>query len=75
MVTCKEAHALITPLHKKSSKSQDRLLKVIHLHDWGNTAVERAQEWQQAGVNTAARGAVRRGLLEDGVVSSRAEKK
>uniref|UniRef100_A0A4W5Q2P1 Transposase Tc1-like domain-containing protein n=1 Tax=Hucho hucho TaxID=62062 RepID=A0A4W5Q2P1_9TELE len=57
---------------RKSSKSQDRLLKLIQL-DRGNTSTELAQEWQQAGVSASAR-TVRRRLLEGGLVSSRAAK-
>ena len=32
---------------RKSSKRQDRLLKLIQLRDWGTTSTELAQEWQQ----------------------------
>ena len=38
---------------RKSSKHQDRLLKLIQLRDQGTTSTERAQEWQQAGVSAA----------------------
>ena len=34
---------------RKSSKSQDRVLKLIQLRDLGTTSTELAQEWQQAG--------------------------
>ena len=40
---------------RKSSKHQDRLLKLIQLRDRGTTSTELAQEWQQAGVNASAR--------------------
>lgn len=59
---------------RKSSKRQDRLLKLIQLRDRGTTSAELAQEWQQAGVSASAR-TVRRRLLEDGLVSRRAAKK
>ena len=36
---------------RKSSKRQDRLLKLIQLQDRGTTSAEFAQEWQQAGVS------------------------
>jgi transposase len=39
---------------RKSSKRQDRLLKLIQLRDWGTTSTELAQEWQQAGVSASA---------------------
>ena len=56
---------------RKSSKPQDRLLKLIRLRDRGTTSTDLAQEWQQAGVSASAR-TVRRRLLEDGLVSRRA---
>uniref|UniRef100_A0A673Y5E3 Transposase Tc1-like domain-containing protein n=1 Tax=Salmo trutta TaxID=8032 RepID=A0A673Y5E3_SALTR len=59
---------------RKSSKHQDRLLKLIQRRDRGTTSTELAQEWQQAGVSASAR-TVRRSLLEDGLVSRRAAKK
>ena len=59
---------------RRSSKRQDRLLKLIQLRDQGTTSTELAQEWQQAGVSASAR-TVRRRLLEDGLVSRRAAKK
>ena len=59
---------------RKSSKRQDRLLKLIQLRDRGTTSTELAQEWQQAGVSASAR-TVRQRLLEDGLVSRRAAKK
>ena len=59
---------------RKSSKRQDRLLKLIQLRDRGTTSAELAQEWQQAGVSASAR-TVRRRLVEDGLVSWRAGKK
>ena len=59
---------------RKSSKRQDRLLKLIQLQDQGTTSTELAQEWQQAGVSASAR-TVRRRLLEDGLVSRMAAKK
>lgn len=59
---------------RKSSKRQDRLLKLIQLRDRGTTSAELAQEWQQAGVSASAC-TVRRRLLEDGLVSRRAAKK
>uniref|UniRef100_A0A8K9UEY6 Transposase Tc1-like domain-containing protein n=1 Tax=Oncorhynchus mykiss TaxID=8022 RepID=A0A8K9UEY6_ONCMY len=58
---------------RKSSKRQDRLLKLIQLRDRGTTSTALAQEWQQAGVSASAR-TVRRCLLKDGLVS-RAVKK
>ena len=36
---------------RKSSKRQDRLLKLIQLRDRGTTSTELAWEWQQAGVS------------------------
>ena len=59
---------------RKSSKHQDRLVKLIQLWDRGTTSTELAQEWQQAGVSASER-TVRRRLLEDGLVSRRAAKK
>ncbi|NP_001133228.1 transposase-like [Salmo salar] len=59
---------------RKSSKRQDRLLKLIQLQDRGTTSTALAQEWRQAGVSASAR-TVRRRLLEDGLVSRRAAKK
>uniref|UniRef100_A0AAZ3PEN4 Transposase Tc1-like domain-containing protein n=1 Tax=Oncorhynchus tshawytscha TaxID=74940 RepID=A0AAZ3PEN4_ONCTS len=59
---------------KKSSKRQDRLLKLIQLRDRGTTSTELAQEWQQAGVSASAR-TVRQRLLRDGLVSRRAAQK
>uniref|UniRef100_A0A8C7FW17 Transposase Tc1-like domain-containing protein n=1 Tax=Oncorhynchus kisutch TaxID=8019 RepID=A0A8C7FW17_ONCKI len=59
---------------RKSSKRQDRLLKLFQLRDWGTTSTELAQEWQQAGVSASGR-TVRQRLLEDGLVSRRAAKK
>ena len=59
---------------RKSSKRQDRLLKLIQLWERGTTSTELAQEWQQAGVRASAR-TVRQILLEDGLVSRRAAKK
>ena len=59
---------------RKSSKRQDRLLKLIQLRDRGTTSTELDQEWQQAGVSASAR-TVRQRLLEDGLVSRRATKK
>jgi transposase len=59
---------------RKSSKRQDRLLKLIQLRDRGTTSTELAQEWQQAGVSASSL-TVRRRLLEDGLVSRRAAKK
>ena len=58
----------------RKSKRQNRLLKLIQLRDRGTTSTELAQEWQQAGVNASA-STVRRRLLENGLVSRRAEKK
>ena len=58
----------------KSSKCQNRLLKLIQLRDRGTTSTELAQEWQQAGVSASAR-TVRRRLLDNGLVSRRAAKK
>ena len=40
---------------RKSSKSQDRLLKLIQLRERGTTSTELAQVWQQAGVSASAR--------------------
>ena len=40
---------------RKSSKRQDRLLKLIQLRDRGTTSTELAQEWQQASVSASAR--------------------
>ena len=59
---------------RKSSKRQDRLLKLIQLWDRGTISTELAQGWQQAGVRASAR-TVRQRLLEDGLVSRRAAKK
>uniref|UniRef100_A0A8C7SD41 Tc1-like transposase DDE domain-containing protein n=1 Tax=Oncorhynchus mykiss TaxID=8022 RepID=A0A8C7SD41_ONCMY len=59
---------------RKSSKCQDRLLKLIQLQDRGTTSTELAQEWQQAGLS-ASECTVRQRLLEDGLVSRRAAKK
>lgn len=59
---------------RKSSKRQDRLLKVFQLRDRAATSAELAQEWQQAGVRASAR-TVRRRLLEEGLVSRTAAKK
>ena len=59
---------------RKSSKRQDRLLKLFQLRDRATTSAELAQEWQQAGVSASAR-TVRRRLLEEGLVSRRAAKK
>uniref|UniRef100_A0AAZ3SMF3 Transposase n=1 Tax=Oncorhynchus tshawytscha TaxID=74940 RepID=A0AAZ3SMF3_ONCTS len=59
---------------RKSSKRQDRLLKLIQLQDRGTTSTEHAQEWQQAGVSASAR-TVRQRILEDVLVSRRAAKK
>ena len=59
---------------RKSSKRQDRLLKLIRLRDRGTTSTELAQEWQQAGVSASAR-TVRRRLLGDGLGSRRAAMK
>ncbi|KAM7371320.1 hypothetical protein PAMP_010801 [Pampus punctatissimus] len=59
---------------KKSSKRQDRLLKVFQLLDQAATSAELTQEWQQAGVRASAR-TVRRRLLEEGLVSRRAANK
>ena len=56
---------------RKSSKLQDRLLKLIQLWDRATTSTELPQEWQQAGVRASAR-TVRRRLLEDGLVARRA---
>uniref|UniRef100_A0A674EGJ2 Paired domain-containing protein n=1 Tax=Salmo trutta TaxID=8032 RepID=A0A674EGJ2_SALTR len=58
---------------RKSSKRQDRLLKLIQLQDRGTTSTALAQEWRQAGVSASAR-TVRRRLLEDGLVSRAAKK-
>uniref|UniRef100_A0A8C4REL1 Transposase n=1 Tax=Erpetoichthys calabaricus TaxID=27687 RepID=A0A8C4REL1_ERPCA len=59
---------------RKSSKRQDRFLKLIQLQVQGSTSAELAQEWHQAGVSASAR-TVRRRLLEDGLLSRRAAKK
>ena len=59
---------------RKSSKRQDRLLKLIQLRDRGTTSTELVQEWQQAGVSASAC-TVRRRLLEGGLVSRSAAKK
>ena len=40
---------------RKSSKRQNRLLKLIQLQDRGTTSTELAQEWQQTGVSASAR--------------------
>ncbi|XP_070774769.1 uncharacterized protein [Enoplosus armatus] len=40
---------------RKSSKRQDRLLKLIQLRDRGTTIAELAQEWQQAGGSVTER--------------------
>lgn len=39
---------------RKSSKGQDRLLRLIQLQDQGTTSAELAQKWQQAGVSVSA---------------------
>ncbi|KAL7856497.1 hypothetical protein SRHO_G00153960, partial [Serrasalmus rhombeus] len=59
---------------RKTSKRQDRLLKVFQLRDQATSSAELAQEWQQAGVSASAR-TVRQRLLEQGLVSRRAAKK
>uniref|UniRef100_A0A096MAT5 Transposase Tc1-like domain-containing protein n=1 Tax=Poecilia formosa TaxID=48698 RepID=A0A096MAT5_POEFO len=59
---------------RKTSKRQDRLLKVFQLQDQATTSAELAQEWQQAGVSASAC-TVRWRLLEQGLVSRRAAKK
>uniref|UniRef100_A0A674DL94 Transposase Tc1-like domain-containing protein n=1 Tax=Salmo trutta TaxID=8032 RepID=A0A674DL94_SALTR len=59
---------------RKSSKRQDRLLKLIQLRDRGTTSTVLSQEWQQAGVSASARTVSQR-LLEDGLGSRRAAKK
>ena len=59
---------------RKSSKRQDRLLKLIQLRDRGITSTELAQEWQQAGVSTSAC-TVRQRLSGDGLVSKKGSKK
>uniref|UniRef100_A0A087X3G2 Transposase Tc1-like domain-containing protein n=1 Tax=Poecilia formosa TaxID=48698 RepID=A0A087X3G2_POEFO len=59
---------------RKTSKHQDRLLKVFQLQNRATSSAELAQEWQQAGVNASAR-TVRRRLLEQGLVSRSAAKK
>ncbi|KAL7837210.1 hypothetical protein SRHO_G00269210 [Serrasalmus rhombeus] len=59
---------------RTTSKRQDRLLKVFQLRDRATSSAELAQEWQQAGVSASAC-TVRRRLLEQGLVSRRAEKK
>ncbi|TWW57556.1 hypothetical protein D4764_07G0002750 [Takifugu flavidus] len=40
---------------RKSSKRQDRLLKLFQLRDRATTSTELAQKWQQAGVSASAR--------------------
>ena len=40
---------------RKSSKRQDRLLKLIQLRERGTTSTELAWEWQQPGVSASAR--------------------
>uniref|UniRef100_A0A087X440 Transposase Tc1-like domain-containing protein n=1 Tax=Poecilia formosa TaxID=48698 RepID=A0A087X440_POEFO len=59
---------------RKTSKRQDRLLKVFQLRDWTTSSAKLAQEWQQAGVSASAC-TVRQRLLEQGLVSRRAAKK
>uniref|UniRef100_A0A096LR72 Transposase Tc1-like domain-containing protein n=1 Tax=Poecilia formosa TaxID=48698 RepID=A0A096LR72_POEFO len=59
---------------RKTSKHQDRLLKVFQLRDRATSSAELAQEWQQAGVSASAR-TVRRAVLEQGLDSRRAAKK
>lgn len=59
---------------RKTSKRQDRLLKVFQLRNRATSSAELAQEWQQAGVSASAR-TVRRRLLEQGLVSRRAAMK
>ncbi|GAA6225103.1 transposase-like [Lates japonicus] len=39
---------------RKSSKRQDRFLKLFQLRDQGTTSPELAEEWQQAGVSASA---------------------
>uniref|UniRef100_A0A087XEY1 Transposase Tc1-like domain-containing protein n=1 Tax=Poecilia formosa TaxID=48698 RepID=A0A087XEY1_POEFO len=58
---------------RKTSKRQDRLLKLFQLRDRATSSAELAQEWQQAGVSASAR-TVRRRLLEQGLVSRAAKK-
>uniref|UniRef100_A0A096MBR9 Transposase Tc1-like domain-containing protein n=1 Tax=Poecilia formosa TaxID=48698 RepID=A0A096MBR9_POEFO len=50
---------------RKTSKRQDRLLKVFQLRDRATSSAELAQEWQQAGVSASAR-TVRRPDLKEG---------
>ncbi|CAJ0963368.1 unnamed protein product [Ranitomeya imitator] len=59
---------------RKTSKRQDRILKLFQLQDRTTSSAELAQEWQQAGVSASAR-TVRRRLFEQGLVSRRAPKK
>ncbi|CAJ0967905.1 unnamed protein product, partial [Ranitomeya imitator] len=59
---------------RKSSKRQDRILKLFQLRDRTTSSAELAQEWQQAGGSASAR-TVRRRLFEQGLVSTRAAKK
>ncbi|CAJ0924187.1 unnamed protein product [Ranitomeya imitator] len=59
---------------RKTSKRQDRILKLFQLRDRTTSSAELAQEWQQAGVSASAR-TVRRRLFEQGLVSRRAAKK
>uniref|UniRef100_A0A096MHI0 Transposase Tc1-like domain-containing protein n=1 Tax=Poecilia formosa TaxID=48698 RepID=A0A096MHI0_POEFO len=59
---------------RKTSKRQDRLLKLFQLRDWATSSAELALEWQQADVSASAH-TVRRRLLEQGLVSRRAAKK
>jgi transposase len=60
---------------RKSSKRQNRLLKLIRLlRDRDTTSTELTQEWQQAGVSASAC-TVRRRLLEDGLMFGASGKK
>ena len=53
----KESGSIVLPKAsgrpRKSSKCQDRLLKLIQLRGRGTTSTELAQEWQQAGVSAS----------------------
>uniref|UniRef100_A0A096M259 Transposase Tc1-like domain-containing protein n=1 Tax=Poecilia formosa TaxID=48698 RepID=A0A096M259_POEFO len=51
---------------RKTSKHQDRLLKVFQLRDRATSSAELAQEWQQAGVSASARTVRARPGLKEG---------
>ncbi|KAG8565233.1 hypothetical protein GDO81_012763 [Engystomops pustulosus] len=54
---------------RRTSKRQDRLLKVFHPRDGAPSSAELAQEWQQAGVSVSEPTVRLRRLLEQGLVT------